>query len=171
MADYHSPSVVDPKVPLVDMSPLEQLLLTHIYESEPADGGVYLFAELSVDTMPSVNVGKLRVAYAESLAFESRILPAVKLWIDKVSDAEDAEETDFDFDAHLDTYAHEVILQDIVRRSPTVSYFTIETAHTCTKMRSDGFGGSASLIHADGIEFQSTTGFLEMAISALNLPD
>lgn len=171
MTDYHSPSVVDPKVPFVDMSPLERLLLTHFFESEEDGSGLYLFAELSIEGMPSVNVGELRTAYADSLAFESRVLSAVRLWLDTVSEADDADDTDFDFDAHLDTYAHEVMLQDIVRRSLTVSYFTIETAHTCTKMRADGFGGSASLIHAAGIEYQSTTGFLEMAISALNLPD
>ncbi|ADU15366.1 hypothetical protein [Asticcacaulis excentricus] len=171
MTDYHSTSVVDPKIPLSDMSPLELFLLTQFFQSDLEAEGLFLYAEQSIDHMPTVLVGALRQAYADSLAFESQILPAVRLWLDEVSDADADSETDFDLDAHLNTYPYEVILQDIVRRSPTLSYLTVEVAHTCTKMRPDGFGGSATLIHAEGIEFQSTSGLLEMAISALKLQD
>ena len=170
MADYHSPTVIQPDVPLADISPLERLLLTSMLEFEIEGAGIYLYAELSISASPEVRIGDLRAAYQESLGFESQVLPAVKVWIDNVSGAEDDEYADFDFDAHTDYSAYQLMLQDIVRRSSEVVYFTIEGAHTCTKMRPDGFGGWACLVHADGIEFQSTSGFLEMAISALKKP-
>jgi len=57
--------------------------------------------------------------------------------------------------------AWELILQDIVRRSPTLDHVTIVSAFTCTKMRPDGFGGMAVLITADTIRGKSTNDFLE----------
>jgi hypothetical protein len=53
------------------------------------------------------------------------------------------------------------MLQDIVRRSATISEIVVTTAFTCTKMRPDGFGGSVMLITADVIRYRSTTDILE----------
>jgi hypothetical protein len=58
-------------------------------------------------------------------------------------------------------------LQDIVLRSPTLDYVTVVTAFTCSKMRPDGFGGSATLITADGVTSMSTPDALEELIDAL----
>ena len=41
MADYHSPTVVQPTIPNADMTPLERLLLTRIFEAEPDGDGLY----------------------------------------------------------------------------------------------------------------------------------
>lgn len=171
MADYHSHIVIQPSVPLVDMSPLEDLLLSHMLQSEEDGDALYLFAELSIDSMPSINVGELRAAFQESLSFESQILPAVKLWLDKVCDLDDDEDTDFDFDAVVEYPAYQLILQDIVRRSATVNYFTIEGAYTCTKMRPDGFGGVAGLVHAGGIRVQGTSELIESYILEAGFTD
>jgi hypothetical protein len=39
MADYFSPTVIQPSIPIADITPLERLLLSQIFSAEP-DGGV-----------------------------------------------------------------------------------------------------------------------------------
>jgi hypothetical protein len=34
MADYYSPTIIDPTIPDTDMTPLERLLLSHIFDAE-----------------------------------------------------------------------------------------------------------------------------------------
>jgi hypothetical protein len=54
MTDYHSPTVVQPTIPNADMTPLEQLLLTRIFEAEPDGNGLYFFAEIAHPTPSSL---------------------------------------------------------------------------------------------------------------------
>ncbi|MFP1132931.1 hypothetical protein [Asticcacaulis sp. W401b] len=176
MADYHSPTVIQPFIPLCEMSPLEHLLLGQMLQSEAggAKGDcLYFFAELSPETYVTVNAGELRAAYQASLDFESQILPAAKLWIDKIRDLDDDAETAFDFifDVNLPYPAYQILLQDIVQRSATVNYFTIEGAYTCTKMRPDGFGGIAGIVHAKGIKVQGTSELIERFILEAGFSD
>ena len=60
----------------------------------------------------------------------------------------------------------EGIFQDVVKRS-ALDYIEVESAWSCSKMLSDGFGGSATLITAGDIEHMSTSDFLEQAIAKL----
>ena len=57
------------------------------------------------------------------------------------------------------------ILNDIVRRSPTLRYVTAVSSFTCSRMLPDGFGGEAVLITADNVFSKNThdviTDFLE----------
>lgn len=46
MADYHSPTIIQPSIPNVDMTPLERLVLTNIFDFEPHGDALYLFTEL-----------------------------------------------------------------------------------------------------------------------------
>jgi len=48
------------------------------------------------------------------------------------------------------------VLQDIVRRTPELGELTVTMAFTCSKMRTDGFGGLAMLITAAAIRSGST---------------
>jgi len=54
-----------------------------------------------------------------------------------------------------------------------LKYVTIVAAFTCSKMRSDGFGGAATLITADAILGKSTTDILEdfLTETGLDQPD
>ena len=70
-------------------------------------------------------------------------------------------ESDTHIEIDLSAMSWEFILQDIVRRSPTLDHVTVVSAFTCTKMRRDGFGGMAVLITADAIEGKSTNDILE----------
>ena len=48
------------------------------------------------------------------------------------------------------------ILNDIVRRSPTLRYVTAVSSFTCSRMLPDGFGGEAVLITADNVFRKNT---------------
>ncbi len=48
-----------------------------------------------------------------------------------------------------------------MRRSPTLDYISVISAFTCSRMRSDGFGGSVVVISADTILGKSTYDLLE----------
>ena len=170
MADYHSPLVIQPDIPLDGVTALELFLLTHMLQSEVNDDGVYLFAELSVEEMPAVKAGELRRAYSESAGVESRVLAPVGQWLDEAGYCGDDDGTHFDLDGHLEYSAWIVMLQDITRRSRAVAYFTVSGAYTCTKMRSDGFGGWAALIYPEDVRMQSTNDLLDTFINEAKFP-
>lgn len=170
MADYHAPLVIQPDIPLEAMTALEFFLLTHMLQSEVTDDGVYLFAELSVEEMPAVKAGLLRQAYCESAGIESRVLAPVGQWLDEIGYCGDDDGTHFDLDALLDHSAWIVMLQDITRRSQDVAYVTVSGAYTCTKMRSDGFGGWAALIYPEDVRMQSTNDLLDAFIKEAKFP-
>jgi len=56
-----------------------------------------------------------------------------------------------------------VFLQEVLAGLPEEDYphLTVECAHTCSKMRSDGFGGSAYVIRRDEVASWSTCAWLE----------
>jgi hypothetical protein len=57
--------------------------------------------------------------------------------------------------------AWELIVHEIVRRSPTFDHVTVVSAFTCTNMRPGGFGGRAVLITTDSIKGKTTNDILE----------
>lgn len=58
------------------------------------------------------------------------------------------------------------LFQEIIKRSEgKVPWISFEFAYTCNRMRADGFGGSATFITADDIEYVSTAGWLQERIS------
>ena len=71
MADYNQPTVIQPTIPAAAMTPLERLLLTHIFDSEPNGDGLYFFAEESPTDMIWVDLAELRAALAASEFVES----------------------------------------------------------------------------------------------------
>ncbi len=155
MADYFTPTVVQPTIPIADMTPLERLLLTRIFEAEPDGDGLYIFAEEGPTDMITVNRGELDAALAGSQAADSTANTYVAERLPQIS----ADETTIDLD--LSGTSWEFLFQDIVRRSPTLDNVTVISAFTCSKMRPDGFGGMVVLITADAIKGKSTNDLLE----------
>ena len=45
MADYHSPTVIQPAIPVADITPLERLLLSHIFQVEAGGDGLYFYED------------------------------------------------------------------------------------------------------------------------------
>lgn len=150
MADYYTPTVVQPTIPYADMTPLEQLLLMQIFESEPNDDGLYFFAEIMPVNQFELPIETLRGALAASDGVASE---AATFVIDRLKEAgEDYADIELD----LSVASWEFIFQDIVKRSATLDHVTAVSAFTCSRMRPDGFGGMATVITADAIGGKST---------------
>lgn len=159
MADYYSPTVIGEVIPSTDMTRLERLLLTHMFEAEPDGAGLYFHSwqgPLDLITLP-------RVALAEALAASRGQPSQVLAYVEEqlASANADANANDDEVVAlDLSGTAWEFILQDIVRRSATLRFITVMTAFTCSTMRRDGFGGQALFITDDAIKGYSTAEFL-----------
>lgn len=155
MADYHSPTVVQPTIPDRDMTPLERLLLSHILDCEPDGDGFYFYSEAGPNDGIELPLDELRTAISASDGVPSTAYDYV---IARLAPG-GADDTHIEID--LSGTSWEFILQDIVRRSRTLDHITVVSAFTCTKMRPDGFGGMAVLITADAIKGKSTHDILE----------
>jgi hypothetical protein len=166
MADYYTQTVVHQTIPITDVTPLERLLLSHIFETEPDAEGLYLFSEQGPSDMLWLARDEVEVALAASESMESAANAFVREQLSKLQ--ADATEVELD----MSEPGWPFLFQDIVRRSPTLQYVSVEAAFTCSKMRSDGFGGMAILITADEV-FSKTTGELlqEFEDKATGNPD
>jgi hypothetical protein len=167
MTDYHSSIVVQPTIPIADMTPLERLLLTRIFEAEPDGDGLCFFAEAGPTEAVELAVEDLRAAFMHSAGLPST---ARTYFANRIADIGESK-TLIDVDLSgmcpesgqgpVGGRAWEFIFQDIVRRSSTLKHVTVVSAFTCTKTRPDGFGGMAVLITADAIKGKSTNDILE----------
>ena len=78
MADYHTPTVVQQTIPNADITPLERLLLTHIFDADESGGEHYFYAEESPQTMLALDRAELDAAIAASQEHPSSVLPAIQ---------------------------------------------------------------------------------------------
>ena len=129
MADYHSPTVVQPAILNADMTALERLLLTNIFESAPDGDGLYFFAETSPRNQFELPIETIRAALAASDGVPSEAVAFVREQLKEAGD--DDEYVDLD----LSQTSFEFLFQGIVKRSATLDHVTIVTSFTCTKMR------------------------------------
>jgi hypothetical protein len=172
MADYCQQTVVQQTIPDGDMTPLERLVLSRIFQSERVNDGWYFFAEESPAVMITVPRRELNQALAASPDDGSAARVHVIEHIRMAAPA--AAEIDLDrSDASLDLSgtSFEFFLQDIVKRAATLKYISVVTAFTCSRMRCDGFGGMAVLITRDAIVGKTTGDFLEDMIAEAGLDD
>jgi len=154
MADYYTPTIVQQTIPDSDMTALERMLLSAIFSAERDGDGWYFFAEDAPSDMIWISRAELETALTQSTTVESSANDFVRKVLQEASS--NHAEIEIDFSAT----SYEFILQDIVKRSATLSYITIVSAFTCSKMRSDGFGGMAVLITATSIKGKSTHDFI-----------
>lgn len=154
VASYFSPTVVQPTIPNADMTALERLLLTHIFDSEPDRDGLYFFTETSPNNQVELPIEAVREALSEAEGVASEAAAFVREQFKDVRD--DVDYVDID----LSQTSFEFIFQEIVKRSPTLDHVTIVSSFTCSKMRPDGFGGMAVLVTADAIKGKSTEDIL-----------
>src|SRR5215471_9160473 len=68
MADYFTPTVIQPAIPAADITPLERLLLSHIFYAEPDGDGVYFCADEGPADMIWLDRSPLEAALAQSAA-------------------------------------------------------------------------------------------------------
>jgi hypothetical protein len=150
MADYITPTVIQPAIAIADITPLEHLLLSHVFNAERQGERLYFYADEGPADRIWLDRARLEVALAQS----RRDSTAATLVIEQLARIPaDNVEIEIDFSDRC----WETIFQDIVRRSPGLRYVTAVSAFTCSKMRPDGFGGRAVLITADTVMGKSTS--------------
>jgi len=155
MADYFSPTVIQQPIPVTDMTPLERLVLSLIFDAEPDGETLFFHASLGPSDAIGLSIDDLRTAFEASAGVDSTAATYVAERLAAVSG--DDTEIEIDFSGT----SWEFVFQDIVLRSATLRYVTAVTSFTCSKMRPDGFGGMAVLITADAILGKSTNDILE----------
>ncbi len=157
MADYYSQCVVSPTLPLGEITAAEQLILRTIFDSEIDNGELYLFAEVGHHDTIDLDLPDMQAALAETTIPSA----ATRLLIKAVADLACGEET-----ATLDLQDEWIeIFQDIIGRSAQITFITIETSFTCSKMRPDGFGGSAQVITQANVDTMSTSQFIDETLA------
>jgi hypothetical protein len=161
MADYFFPTVIQQTIPNADMTPLERLVLPHILDAEPDGDGLYFFSDIGPNDQIVFPGTPFRAAFAESKGIPSRLWD----YVAKRPAHLDPDAADVELD--ISDTSWEFYLQDIVRRSRTLRYVTVVSAFTCSKMRPDAFGGSATLITADSVKGKSTSDILEDFIAEM----
>lgn len=164
MANYYSATVVQQTIPEADMTRLEHLLLSKIFDAERDGDGWYFFSEDGPSDMIIAERALLEVALAASEAAgeKNAANTFVKEFLTRTP-ADEPPPSHIDLD--LSTTSWEWILQDIVRRSSTLDYLSAVTSFTCSKMRPDGFGGAVVVISADQVLGKSTSDLLEEFIA------
>jgi hypothetical protein len=155
MADCFSPTVIQQPIPIADMTPLERLVLSLIFDAEPDGETLYFHTAFGPSDVIGLSIDELRAALEASAAIASTATTYVAERLAAVP----ADETEIEIDFSGTSW--EFIFQDIVRRSSTLRYVTAVTSFTCSKMRPDGFGGMAVLITADAVLGKSTNDILE----------
>ena len=160
MADYYTPTVIQQTIAEADMTQLERLLLSHIFESErDGEGGWYFFAEAGPADMIVVARAALQAALAAS---ELDVDNTANNFVKKLLASFKEEELhDRHLDLDLSGISWELIVQDIVRRSSTLKYVSAVSSFTCSRIRPDGFGGAVVVISAEAIVGKSTNDLLE----------
>ena len=155
MADYFTPTVIQPVIPNADMTSLERLILGQVFEAEIDGDGVYFFTSIGPSDSFELEASALREAIEASAGFQSTASDYVSERLASLAVDEETIEID------LSGTSWEFIFQDIVRRSATLDHVTAVSAFTCSRMRPDGFGGMAVMITADSVRGKSTNDILE----------
>lgn len=155
MANYHTLTVVQQTIPTGDMTTLERLLLSEIFDAEQDDVGNYFSADEGVSSIIYLNAADLRIAVDDPAAKSTTALSRI------IDHLEDAILDEGDVEIETSEGWWETIFQDIVKRSETLTHISVVSSFTCDKMRPDGFGGMVLLITASKIRYDCTTDMLE----------
>lgn len=139
MADYFEQTVVQQSIPETDMTPLERLLLSRIFQSERDREAWYFFAEDNPCTM----IHATRAELVEALASSPDRDSAAHRYVTERLAAVRAQAEEIDLDLSVTSW--EDFLQDVVKRSRTLVYISVVhlqqdaagrvRRHSCTDYR------------------------------------
>jgi hypothetical protein len=71
MADYFSPTVIQQPIPIADMTPLERLVLSLVFDAEPDGETLYFHTALGPSDAIGLSIDELRAAFKASAAIAS----------------------------------------------------------------------------------------------------
>jgi len=161
MADYYSTTIVQPDIPLRDMTASEYLLLCGMFQHEVSDGEVYFFTDIGPSDMPEFDVSEIKAALATDTGRDNQAARWLQNRLEYLG-------KDLDYiTIDMSTKSYEFIFQDIIGRSAALTYVSVITSYQCSKLRPDGFGGAASIITADQFRFKSTDDLIDDFLTEL----
>ena len=170
MADYYSPTVVAPEIPLNDMTPVERLILSAVFDEEVDSSTAYFHSSCGPSDFLTIDAERLRAAFAQSREIESPCNARIASLLNERDASTDNLPDDVDIDLTETKLGWNQILRAIVTRSTTLDEIVVTAAFICSKMRSDGFGGSLMRITADRIQYASTVDMLETMWNDTTVP-
>lgn len=127
MTDYFSPTIVQQAIPVAEVTSLEHLALSLVFDAECEGDALIFYFETGPGDWIGPSIAELRAACAASARIDSIIAAHVRACL------ADAEPDDTEIDLDLSTVSWEFLLQDIVRRSPTLDHVTVIGASPARK--------------------------------------
>ena len=167
MTDYFSPTVIQPAIPVADITPLERLLLSHIFHVEDRGDGLFFYEDEGPAAAIWLDRAPLEAALAQS-PVTINTGAAANFVIEQLEHVP-ADNVEIELD--VSDMVWKSIFQDIVRRSKSLRYVTAVSSFTASKMRPDGFGGMAVLITPKAIVGKSTNDIIEDFLAEAHLDD
>jgi hypothetical protein len=160
MANSYFPEVVQPTIPLSEMTELEFLVLSEVYGVEIYDADIletprsreaYFFAEDGSSEIIWIN----REEAADALVTSREFSSCLNKLIDNAINTNEGDDIAVDIPNYVD------ILHDIVKRSTTLTHISIQQAFYCDKMRPDSVGGGLVLITKKEVRSMTTKELLD----------
>jgi hypothetical protein len=167
MTDCYFPTVIQPKIPVADITPLERLLLSHIFHVEASRDGLFFYEDEGPASTIWLDRAPLEAALAQSPVTINT--GAAATFVIEQLDRIPADNVEIELD--VSNMLWEAIFQDIVRRSKSLRYVTAVSSFTASKMRPDGFGGMAVLITPTAIVGKSTSDIIEDFLAEAHLDE
>ncbi|QDG94455.1 hypothetical protein NIBR502774_18035 (plasmid) [Rhizobium sp. NIBRBAC000502774] len=156
MDDLETTIVINPAIPLTDMTKLERLVLSKVFDAGEIDNALLLHTNRGATLTFSLAAGDLSAAYETSRRAPKSDLNCIvaECWRDQI-DGRDHIEID------LRPRSWEFILHDIVARSVTLMELRVLEWSRHPSQRSDSFGASIMLITATECVGRSSDDFFE----------
>lgn len=159
MNDLETTVVITPAIPLGDMTPLERLVLSHVFDAGPTDEGLLLYSDRGAASRLRFRADDLVNAYAVSRHIPhseiNRI--AARCWASWCEEEEPGEVIEMD----LTETSFEFMLRDIVARSSILSEIRVLEWYRHPSQNPDSFGAKIMLVTAVAIVGRSSDDLLE----------
>lgn len=161
MLDKSAPTIISPAIPRGDVTPLENLLLSLIFEAREEGDTLRFFTRHGPSHIVTLSRADLAAALAASAEATDSV--ANRYVAERIgrAGAQNASDPFDDFDLDMTGTSWEFLFQDIVRRSSTIDEIVVRSATISDG--SDGFDldGSVTMITAATVRSKSTTDGLE----------
>ncbi len=156
MNDLETTIVITPAIPLHDMTPLERLVLSHIFDAEETEEGLLLYSDRGAAKTVSLPAEAVIAAYPVSRRTPDSELNQVmaRYWRAQI----DLQDT---IDVDLSETSWEIFLRDIVARSVRLSEIRVLEWYRHPSQAPDSFGVNVMLITATGAAGRSSDDLFE----------
>ncbi|PKP94722.1 MAG: hypothetical protein CVT77_01570 [Alphaproteobacteria bacterium HGW-Alphaproteobacteria-16] len=151
MTDFQSQIVILPAIPQQDVTPLERLLLTAMFDHRVDEHGIHFHSQAGLRERVAFTLAELRTAVQQTNGQSPAALDVLRATFDLATDH--GPHIGFD----LSITAWEWLLQDIVRRSEKLDHIAVVAGYTCDDIGRypHALGGIATVVTADQLAAKS----------------